>query len=293
MLAEAHHSPFQQLDPTRLSDYANDTPMSDHTEKSVQVAMGEIGFLSRNAMAEPRDETRAFPQELAMKNMIHAALAIPDAASHLSSRATHHRRSFRSIVDRTDMLTQDIAKPYLEIFLDHLGATFAHIDRTETKNQFVAFFESSADGSADDASTTSVLSYRHFHVYMIVAIGMLLSPDPGVHLLASSLHDTAREKLPVIMETCDSIMSIHCMLLLVHYSMLSSSGGSTWYLLGLAMNKSILLRLHKEPNPDSGVSAEEISRRRNLFWGLYTVDRLVPLAYLFKKKLTLVGFLVV
>ncbi|PLB53673.1 hypothetical protein P170DRAFT_396239 [Aspergillus steynii IBT 23096] len=272
---ETTHSPTQHIDPTRPTDVSDQTPMSDHTERSVQVAMGEIGFLSRNAMAEPRDETRAFPQEVAMKSMVHAALAVPGTASPFYSRATHHRLSFKSIVDRADMLTQDTATPYVDIFLEHLGAVFLHIDLKETKEQFFAFFEKPAEGSSDDASATSVSTYRYFHAYMIVAIGMMLSPDHGIHLLASSFHDMAREKLPLIMETCDNLTTLHCMLLLVHYSMLSPIGGSTWHLLGLAMNKSILLRLHKEPSPDSGMSAKEISRRRNLFWSIYTIDRIL------------------
>ncbi|RJE20365.1 hypothetical protein PHISCL_07304 [Aspergillus sclerotialis] len=46
------------------------TKHTSPTERSVQETMGEIGFLSRNAMAEPRDKTPGFPQELAIEGMI-------------------------------------------------------------------------------------------------------------------------------------------------------------------------------------------------------------------------------
>ena len=76
----------------------------------------------------------------------------------------------------------------------------------------------------------------------------------------------------------DSLKTLHCIFLLIIYTMYSPFGGSTWHLLGLARNQSVSLRLHREPHPGCGKSPEEITSRRNFFWSLYTLDRLVDKA---------------
>jgi hypothetical protein len=52
----------------------------DGLDSSVQTAMGEIGFLSRSAMAEPRDDTSGFPRQLAMSQMLQAILSLSGAS---------------------------------------------------------------------------------------------------------------------------------------------------------------------------------------------------------------------
>lgn len=247
------------------------TPETGHTsmtEQSVQAAMGEIGFLSRNAIAEPRCEARGFPQALAMNNMVRAALSVSGDSPFQSSLPSYHRRELVAMMGPAGRLSKVFAAPYLDSFMNHIGSTFLHIDPLEMRRYFDTFFEG---GGTENADTP----YRNFNVYMVVAIAMMLTSEPGIELFANSLHGAAMESFNIIMEDNDSLKILRCIFLVIIYSMYSPSGGSTWHLLGLAVKKSISLRLHREKHHDTGISSEESDNRRNFFWSLYTLDRLV------------------
>ncbi|KAH0425022.1 hypothetical protein CcaCcLH18_11241 [Colletotrichum camelliae] len=70
---------------------------------------------------------------------------------------------------------------------------------------------------------------------------------------------------------------IHCMIMLLIYSLFNSSGGSTWHLLGLAVKTCISLGLHREPDAHSNLTIPEANRRRWLFWTVYYFDRMISL----------------
>ncbi|KAF9883420.1 hypothetical protein FE257_003503 [Aspergillus nanangensis] len=246
---------------------SNQTPITGQDglgERSVQAAMGEIGYLSRNAMAEPRDEGRGFPQELSMGNMVKAALAISGEDPSLSSQMCVNKHALVSMMGETPNLNREFASAYLDRFLQHAIVYCPHIDEAEIGGHFHAYF--------DRAEESPI---RAFNVHMVVAVGMLLSAEAGVELLASNLHNIALKKFPFILECSNGVNILHCMILLIVYSMLSYSGGSTWHLVGLAMDKAISYRFHKEPQLNSGFSVESLSSRRNVFWSLYILDRTI------------------
>lgn len=251
------------------------TAPTSFSERSVQATMGEIGFLSRNAMAEPRDETRGFPQELAMGSMVRAALAISGEDPSQSRDLCHHRRTFVTMMGPATGISKEFAAPYLSRFLDHVGVMFLHLDRRELQDEFDSYFDARREQPSHTNGLNSGTAFFEFRVYMAVAIGMLLSPETGSELLATGLHAAATERLAIIIEQRDCVKSLHCMWLLALYSMFSSLGGSTWHLVGLAMKKCISFRLHRELYPDSDMSQEELNRRRSIFWAFYVLDRWV------------------
>ncbi|KAB8243389.1 hypothetical protein BDV35DRAFT_383253 [Aspergillus flavus] len=257
---------------------SNPTPSTAPTsfsERSVQVAMGEIGFLSRNAMAEPRDETRGFPQELAMGNMVRAALVISGEDPSQSRDLCNHRRTFVTMMGPATGITKEFATPYVNRFLDHVGVMFLHIDRRKLQGEFDSYFDAHRGQPSHTKAPNPDTAFLEFRVYMAVAIGMLLTPEPGSELLATGLHAAATERLTIIIEQVNCVKTLHCLWSLALYSMLSSLGGSTWHLVGLAMKKCISFRLHREPYPDSDTSQEELNSRRSIFWALYVLDRTI------------------
>ncbi|KAE8167669.1 hypothetical protein BDV40DRAFT_312124 [Aspergillus tamarii] len=251
------------------------TAPTSFSERSVQATMGEIGFLSRNAMAEPRDETRGFPQELAMGSMVRAALAISGEDPSQSRDLCHHRRTFVTMMGPATGISKEFAAPYLSRFLDHVGVMFLHLDRRELQDEFDSYFDARREQPSHTNGPNSGTAFFEFRVYMAVAIGMLLSPETGSELLATGLHAAATERLAIIIEQRDCVKSLHCMWLLALYSMFSSLGGSTWHLVGLAMKKCISFRFHRELYPDSDMSQEELNRRRSIFWAFYVLDRTI------------------
>ncbi|GAT24747.1 D-3-phosphoglycerate dehydrogenase [Aspergillus luchuensis] len=249
---------------------SHDTPLTEQTsltERSVQAAMGEIEFLSRNAMAEPRGEASGFPQELTIGNMIKASLAISGKDPTQSSCPLSQKSKYSNMLGQTPTLTREVVADCTGRFFGHTKALCPYIDEGEMLEYRDGFFDSS-----HVSHTTSYTGFRDFNVYMATAIGMLLSPESGIELFASSLHSAAMQSFPTILGSNDDLNMLHSMQLMIIYSMFSSMGGSTWHLVGLAMKKAISYRFHKEPLSDIGIPEQKLNRRRNIFWNLYILD---------------------
>ncbi|KAI2897207.1 transcriptional regulator family: Fungal Specific TF [Aspergillus niger] len=253
---------------------SHDTPLTEQTsltERSVQAAMGEIEFLSRNAMAEPRGEASGFPQELAIGSMIQASLTISGKDPTQSLSSLSQKSKYSTILGQAPTLTRDVVA--MDRFFGQTKALCPFIDEEEMLGYCDSFFDSSQESQA-----TPYTSFRDFNVYMAAAIGILLSPDSGIEFFASSLHSAAMQKFPSIIQSNDDMSMLHSLLLLIIYSMFSSVGGSTWHLLGLAMKKAISYGFHKEPLYDIGIPEEKLTRRRGIFWNLYILDRTISCA---------------
>jgi hypothetical protein len=82
-------------------------------------------------------------------------------------------------------------------------------------------------------------------------------------------------KLDIILKKGDEAEIIHCILSLIIHSLFTSTGGSSWHLIGYAMAKCITFQFHKEPQHDVAVPADQRDRRKSLFWSLYILDRFV------------------
>lgn len=249
---------------SRVSDPAN-TNRHGTEDSAVRATIGAVGFSSRNAMAEPRDSSDDLARKFSLAEVIAGALAIdgrdpstavpapqtPDVHSHLNSMgrnsAIEHVRKF---------LEWSVDLPYLneDLFLRQCEDVMAN----KTQHQ----------------AAQSPTSLHVFNFYVACAIGISVSPT-STHLsfLSSSLHSAALGELPSILRTEPALEHIHCLILLVIYSLFNSSGGSAWHLLGLAMKTSISLGLHREPDGHSTLRIAEDDRRRWLFWAVYSFDR--------------------
>lgn len=237
--------------------------------------MGEIGFLSRSAMAEPRDGASGFPRQLELSEMLQAMLSL-SGSSPSQSRSTDDETSqwrFLAFSDPLHGLSSENMAPFLNRFWGQISMFYLHFDRKEMEEQYEGFFADSNGVPPGDA-VDSARCHRNFSVYLALAIGMVLSPQSGrVDLLAQSLHSTAVKLLPRIMQSGNYLSLLHCLLLLITYSMLSPNGGSSWHLLGLAMKRSIAFGLHRDQEGDSSLPVEIITKRMHLFWTLYLLDR--------------------
>ncbi|KAL3484911.1 hypothetical protein BJX62DRAFT_248083 [Aspergillus germanicus] len=243
-------------------------------DSSVQTAMGEIGFLSRSAMAEPRDDTSGFPRQLAISQMLQAILSLSGASPSQNQSVDAHASqwSLLGVTDPLKALSSETAAPFLRAFLDRVGVFYLHFDRKELEEQYETFFADERRGSGD--ASDPVRFHREASVCLALAIGMLVSPQSSRYeVLAQALHAAAVKVFLRILQSDSCIHLLHCLLLLIMYSMLSPTGGSTWHLLGLAMKKCVSFRLHKDSDLDSPVSPKESIKRAFIFWNLYIVDR--------------------
>jgi hypothetical protein len=241
------------------------------SDQTVQAAMGEIGFLSRSAMAEPRDENSGLSQGLTIGRMVRVTLALSGANPAQSSRDLYVQ-GLSVMVDLSATLKRQLALPLVTRFLEITGAQFMHIKPKELWDDFELVFEN-IDNQSFHPQPAKV-----FNVYIAVAVGALLSPESGsLQGLASNLHATAMKLFSGILSSGTRIDILHCMFLLAIYSMYSSLGGSTWHLVGLAVKKAIAFGFHKDPDVGVEITPEALRSRRNIFWGLYTLDRYTSL----------------
>jgi hypothetical protein len=219
-------------------------------------------------MAEPRDEMSGFSQELAMGRMVRATIAISGKDPSKSTMSPNS--PIIAIVDQVAALTREIALPYMTRFAERIEPHFLHLSQSRIWEEFEAYFQNTNE-EARSSGNARVIS---FNIYMNTAIGMLLSPDSAsLQGLASSLQAAAMKMFTGILESGSRFNILHCMLSLIIYSMQTSLGGSTWHLLGLAMQKAITFGFHRDPNPEISLPAQQLKERRDIFWGLYTVDR--------------------
>ncbi|KAL4916129.1 hypothetical protein BDW62DRAFT_218870 [Aspergillus aurantiobrunneus] len=242
-------------------------------DSSVQAAMGEIGFLSRSAMAEPRDGTGGFPRQLELSEMLQAMLSLSgdSPSQYRSAEGETAQWDFLSFPDLLQALSKESMSPFLGRFQHQIGMAYLHFDSRELEEQYDAFF---ADNDRSASKEDAERSHRDFSVSLALAIGMLLSPQSGrVDLLAQGLHSAAVKLLPRILQAANCVSLIHCLLLLVVYSLLSPNGGSSWHLLGLAMKRCVAFGLHKDQEAASPLSALESTKRTYLFWTIYLLDR--------------------
>lgn len=256
--------------PSVATNHSLTATESSIPKQSVQAAMGQIGFLSRNAMAEPLDdETGSFPKELSMANILKAALRISGDNPTQSIYPSLPRRGEKlfALLGHTDILNEEIATPYLDHFRRRIAVMFPHLD-SDTHN-FDGLHVPDDNGD---------VAFKDFNNYMELAVGFTLSDESSMELFASKLHYLAVKRLDIILKKGDESEIIHCILSLIIHSLFTSAGGSSWHLIGYAMAKCITFQFHKEPQHDVVVSANQIDHRRSLFWSLYILDRFVIFA---------------
>ncbi|KAF4831115.1 Protein STB5 [Colletotrichum tropicale] len=194
----------------------------DNDDSSVRATMGAIGFLSRSAMAEPRDNSDDLPRKFSLAEVIAGALAI----------------------DGRDPSTATPA-PQSPGITNHL-ASVSQVSTLEHVRKFLEW--------------PALLPYLDEDIF-----------------LRQCLHSTAIKELPSVLRTEMALEHIHCMIMLLIYSLFNSSGGSAWHLLGLAVKTCISLGLHREPDAHSNLTISEATRRRWLFWTVYYFDRMISL----------------
>lgn len=258
----------------QLSENAGHEKEQETTERTVEAAMGEIGFLSRSAMAEPRSERDEDPQELATGRMLRAALAIT-GANPIESRIDALQQVVWGMADQSFSLKRPLVTPFLSRFLDIEGIRFLHINATHIWEDLEEFF---AESESSHSQAFQTKPAQLFNLYLAIATGMLVSPQSAsLQGLACSIHAAAVRLFDTIAQSGSNSNILSCMISMVLFSMHCPLGGSTWHLVGLGMKKAIAFGFHKDSKPDASTSdySEALIEKYNIFWDLYTLDRYV------------------
>ncbi|KAI0372775.1 hypothetical protein BV20DRAFT_1014847 [Pilatotrama ljubarskyi] len=124
-----------------------------------------------------------------------------------------------------------------------------------------------------------LLSHQLALLYMVLAIGSLMDTTrPAYNVEAEKYHQLARAALfqsPIFEEpTLTAVQTLYLMAFYLFLSERHGSGvGSRWAFMGLAVKLGVSMGLHR----DAGkwrISDDEVQRRRESFWELYSYDLL-------------------
>lgn len=232
-------------------------------DASVQATMGAIDFLSHSAMAQPRANSGSLSQKLTLDETITAALTVD---GHDPS-AAYAPPSSPLVDSHSGPLDRETTWEYVERFLD-LYPLVPYLDRDLLLRQYEGVI-----GREDN----NIPPLHRFNVCMAIAISILLTTNSSrLTPWAVSLHSASTKLFPAIVRSGRPLDALHCIHLLIVYSLFSPSGGSSWHLIGLAIRVCITMGLHKEPSAQAGLTADEMKERRWLFWSIYILDRLGP-----------------
>ncbi|KAJ5231768.1 uncharacterized protein N7469_006356 [Penicillium citrinum] len=272
LIADASNAEQLETAPVQSSEKAGHEKEQETTEHTVEAAMGEIGFLSRSAMAEPRNERDEDPQELATGRMLRAALAIT-GANPIESRIDALQQVVGGMADQSFSLKRPLVTPFVSRFLDTEGIRFLHINSTHLWEDVEEFF---SEPGSSHSRVFKASPARLFNFYLAIATGMLVSPQSAsLQGLACSIHAAAVRLFSTIAQSENNANILSCMISMVLFSMHSPLGGSTWHLVGLAMKKAIAFGFHKASKQNAGISEypETLIAEYHIFWDLYTLDR--------------------
>lgn len=229
--------------------------------------MGEIGFLSRSAMAEPRDDSETLPRNLMLDSMIMAALAMDGPDPARASRSEVHISDLGTAVNQPAKLPGDITARYLARFVEEVSIFFPFLDEKTLVAQYDELIGKEPDIIPDG------LALPYFNICLAIATGALMSSNSlSSSTLAANLHISAIRQLPRIYDR-NSLSVVHCILLLAIFATTSPSGGSAWHLIGLAVRTCVCLGLNKQPESHLGLTYTEVQERSNIFWSAYLLDR--------------------
>ena len=255
----------------------DDTPASSHRDgadpaagdedSSVRDTMSAIGLLSNKAMAEPRAYSGDFPHKLAVSEVVSAALAVD---GHNPFVAAASPPTF--VMDDCPIsLTRESTIRHIERFLDW-AVFLPHID----ENLFLEQYEGVVSQRGPAHSNADTPGLPRFNTYLAIATGIMMSAEANrLSALAANLHAAVIKLLPLIFRSQEPLDALHCMVLLVVFSMFSPIGGSTWHLMGVTMTTCIALGIHKESAPYARHGKDGVYRPEWIFWSIYLLDRFV------------------
>ncbi|KAH9888914.1 fungal-specific transcription factor domain-containing protein [Cubamyces lactineus] len=170
----------------------------------------------------------------------------------------------------------DEAAELRRIYFQHAAWMYNPVSQAQlNESAFHIFYNPNKAPDMEDP----LLSHQLSLLYMVLAIGSLMDTSrPAYNVEAEKYHHLARAALfqsPIFEEpTLTAVQSLYLMAFYLFLSERHGSGvGSRWAFMGLAVKLGVSMGLHR----DAGkwhISNDEVQRRRESFWELYSYDLL-------------------
>ncbi|KAI6421326.1 hypothetical protein MCOR21_009333 [Pyricularia oryzae] len=163
---------------------------------------------------------------------------------------------------------------HFERYLDVALLCFPLTGRAHLDDEFAVVSQSQTAGTAGQLLYSSPA--KVLRVYVAVATGILLTPDcRHMESFATTLALAAHQHLPRVAVSAGELETVQCLMMLTIFSLFSSSGGSTWHLLGLALSRCLSAGMHHVRVSDPLSDDDEKRGCSRCFWCLYALDTLI------------------
>ncbi|KFY81184.1 hypothetical protein V499_00010 [Pseudogymnoascus sp. VKM F-103] len=236
----------------------------------------DIGLLSLSAMAEPKSRASEFLKGISMPGIISAITQSyggnPEATTRIDALWDEIGKDIRQSVGKTPQrlhLPKEDALTYVSRYYDVVDYRYPHLPRQEVMRGISAI---TAPEEGDYERTLASDPAKVFMAYMVLAITPLVSdtyPVAQASFISIHILSKALKILDKVFQLEDGVDIIHCLTLLVVFSLHSSAAGSTWHLAGVTMKKCIALGFHREVIASQNeLPIEEMEQRRWAFWSL-------------------------
>lgn len=160
---------------------------------------------------------------------------------------------------------------HFERYLDVALLCFPLTGRAHLDDEFAVVSQSQTAGTAGQLLYSSPA--KVLRVYVAVATGILLTPDcRHMESFATTLALAAHQHLPRVAVSAGELETVQCLMMMTIFSLFSSSGGSTWHLLGLALSRCLSAGMHHVRVSDPLSDDDEKRGCSRCFWCLYALD---------------------
>jgi hypothetical protein len=245
---------------------------SSHADP-VDNALGQIGFLSLNAMGHSASSARGIAERVACSSLVSEAMSLDGAdpaAPRLNNAEQGRFPSSALLIGVSGDLNYDAIEwaVVIERFSDLASIYLPGISGLNCFDVFRTWQNAQRTGilsSIPKAEPETVVLAK-----LMLATGICMnSRSESVDLLVSTLSkDTAK----TVHHLQDHAL-LRFLIVQIIFSLYHPLGGSAWSLIGLAMAKAISLGLHREtPSPEDANSQEQ----QSLLSAIYVLDRYAP-----------------
>lgn len=245
------------------------------TRNELHDAMQEASYLSLSAMAERTDKHRSSMEGLSFMTLFNAAIIIDGANPTTSCGRTRETPrpsvNVRKLALSDHTITYDDTLLPFRTYCSFLSESYPYMAKAELEQMFNNVMTAQEEGTVnslmDDCPEAFVLAY------LGIATGIFLSPhDASDEALGMVLLEKSKTLVSYLFDQAKDLAMVQCLTAFTIHSMFTTSGGSPWHLLGLAMTRCVASGMHTSKVSDT--TSEEEGKRSNAqaFWTLYILD---------------------
>lgn len=171
------------------------------------------------------------------------------------------------------VITKSMVEKSMDLYMVSIHPIYPFLNTSDLSTDLQAYWEVQSRG-IDPATLKHEVAHQYFRIKIIAAIASASRSRYYASRIACD-HGCYLEAVKCVPEVTSEIStnSLRALMLLIIYCLFRPRKGDIWKLLDYACRLCLELGYHNEPDPTLPMAASE--QQRNMFWSLYTIERLV------------------